>query len=269
MRPRRPEAGIAVTSGRLKGTVLTMAARIEGARVLVTGAGRGLGRVFAASLLERGAAVVYGGARDPGQIATPGVVPIRLDITRAADVEAAAARCADLDVLINNAGIMRFAPVLAAPDIQDARAEMETNYVGTLRMCRAFAPVLAANGGGALVNVLSIVSWFANPENSSYCASKSAAWALTNAARIELRSQGTLVLGVFAGVIDTEMGAAFGNLPKVSPQSVVDQTLNGLEAGAEEVLCDERTRSVKAALPHDLTEIYPAHQIHWDATHPR
>jgi NAD(P)-dependent dehydrogenase (short-subunit alcohol dehydrogenase family) len=245
-----------------------MAVRIEGARVLVTGAGRGLGRVFAASLLARGAAVVYGGARDPDQVATPGVLPIRLDITSAADVAAAADRCADVDILVNNAGIMRFAPVLAAPSTDDARAEMETNYLGTLQMCRAFAPVLAANGGGALVNILSIVSWFANPQNGSYCASKSAAWSLTNAARIELRRQGTLVTGVFAGVIDTEMGAAFVGLPKTSPQSVVDQALAGIEAGAEEVLCDERTRSVKAALPHDLAEIYPAHQARWDALHP-
>jgi NAD(P)-dependent dehydrogenase (short-subunit alcohol dehydrogenase family) len=244
-----------------------MAVRIDGARVLVTGASRGLGRVFTASLLARGARVVYAGARDPAHVTAPEVVPVKLDITSASDVAAAVARCADIDVLINNAGIMRFAPVLAAPDMDSAREEMDTNYFGTLRMCRAFAPVLGANGGGALVNVLSIVSWFANPQNSSYCASKSAAWALTNAARIELRRQGTLVTGVFAGVIDTEMGAAFADLPKVSPQSVVDQALDGLEAGAEEVLCDERTRSVKAALPHDLAEIYPAHQARWDALH--
>lgn len=245
-----------------------MAVRLDGARVLVTGASRGLGLVFAASLLARGADVVYGGARDPAQIGTPGVVPVRLDITSPTDVAVAAQRCANVDVVINNAGIMRFAPLLAAPDIDDARAEMETNYVGTLRMCRAFAPVLAANGGGALVNILSIVSWFANPQNSSYCASKSAAWALTNAARIELRRQGTLVMGVFAGVIDTEMGAAFADLPKISPQRVVDQALDGIEAGAEEVLCDERTRAVKAALPQDLAEIYPAHQARWEALHP-
>jgi NAD(P)-dependent dehydrogenase (short-subunit alcohol dehydrogenase family) len=243
-------------------------ATIAGARALVTGAGRGLGQVFAESLLARGAAVVYAGARDPAQVVTPGAVPVRLDITSAADVSAAVTRCGDIDILINNAGIMRFAPVLAAPDMDSAREEMDTNYFGTLRMCRAFAPVLAANGGGALVNMLSIVSWFANPQNSSYCASKSAAWALTNAARIELRRQGTLVTGVFAGVIDTEMGAAFTDLPKVGPQSVVDQALDGIEAGAEEVLCDERTRSVKAALPRDLTEIYPAHQARWDASHP-
>jgi NAD(P)-dependent dehydrogenase (short-subunit alcohol dehydrogenase family) len=244
-----------------------MAVRIDGARVLVTGAGRGLGRVFADSLIARGAGTVYAGARDPAAEVSRGALPIKLDITSPDDVAAAVARCADIDILINNAGIMRFAPVLAAPDLADAQAEMETNYFGTLRMCRAFAPVLAGNGGGALMNVLSIVSWFANPQNSSYCASKSAAWSLTNAARIELRQHGTLVTGVFAGVIDTDMGAAFTDLPKVSPQSVVDQALDGIEAGAEEVLCDERSRSVKAALPHDLAEIYPAHQARWDALH--
>jgi len=244
-----------------------MAVRINGARVLVTGAGRGLGRVFAESLVARGAATVYAGARNPAAVATAGVVPVRLDITSADGVTAAAARCADIDILINNAGIMRLAPVLASPNLQSAHEEMDTNYFGTLRMCRAFAPVLAANGGGALVNILSIVSWFANPLNSSYCASKSAAWSLTNAARIELRRQGTLVTGVFAGVIDTEMGAAFPHLPKVSPHSVVDQTLDAIEAGAEEVLCDDRTRSVKAALPDDLTLIYPPHQATWDALH--
>jgi NAD(P)-dependent dehydrogenase (short-subunit alcohol dehydrogenase family) len=244
-----------------------MAVRIDGARVLVTGAGRGLGRVFADSLIARGAGTVYAGARDPAAEVSRGALPIKLDITSPDDVAAAVARCADIDILINNAGIMRFAPVLAAPDLADAQAEMETNYFGTLRMCRAFAPVLAGNGGGALVNVLSIVSWFANPQNSSYCASKSAAWSLTNAVRIELRRHGTLVTGVFVGVIDTDMGAAFTDLPKVSPQSVVDQALDGIEAGAEEVLCDERSRSVKAALPHDLAEIYPAHQARWDALH--
>jgi NAD(P)-dependent dehydrogenase (short-subunit alcohol dehydrogenase family) len=245
-----------------------MVVRIAGSRVLVTGASRGLGRVFAQTLVARGAAVVYAGARDPAQVAIGGGGAVPGANTPPPQVAAAIARCADIDILINNAGLMRFAPVLAAPDIDAAREEMETNYFGTMRMCRAFAPVLAANGGGALVNILSIVSWFANPLNSSYCASKSAEWSLTNAARIELRRQGTLVIGVFAGVIDTEMGAAFTHLPKVSPESVVDQALDGIEAGAEEVLCDDRTRSVKAALPDDLAVIYPPHQATWDALHP-
>lgn len=245
-----------------------MAVRIEGSRVLVTGAGRGLGRVLAQSLLARGAAVVYAGARDPAAVTVPGATAVRLDITSDEQVAAAAARCADIDILINSAGIMRLAPVLAAPDTTAAHEEMEVNYFGTLRMCRAFAPVLGANGGGALVNVLSIVAWFANPLNSSYCASKSAAWSLTNGARIELRRQGTLVAGVFVGVIDTDMGTAFSHLPKVSPQEVADQVLDGIEAGAEEVLCDDRTRKVKASLPDDLAMIYPVHQRIWDQINP-
>lgn len=237
---------------------------ISGSRALVTGAGRGLGRVLTEALLERGAATVYGGARDPGAISVPGVVPVRLDITDPGQVAAAAARCGDVSILVNNAGIMLRAPLLAAPDTAAARAEMETNYFGTLAMCRAFAPVLAANGGGALVNVLSVVSWFAPPAQSSYAASKSAAWALTNAARIELRRQGTQVTGIFAGYIDTGMAAGITS-PKISPREVAVQVLDGIEAGAEEVLTDQRTRSVKAALPDDLAQLYPPLQEAWDA----
>jgi NAD(P)-dependent dehydrogenase (short-subunit alcohol dehydrogenase family) len=244
-----------------------MAVKIEGSRALVTGAGRGLGQVFAAALLARGAATVYGGARDPAKVTTPGVTPVELDITDASQVAAAAVRCADVDILINNAGIMLASPQLSAPDPNAARAEMETNYFGTRSMCRAFAPVLGANGGGALVNILSVSAWFANPLLGSYAASKSAAWSLTNAARIELRHQGTLVTGVFATFIDTDM-AALLDVPKISPRSVVDQTLDGIEAGAQEVLTDDRTRSIKAALPDDLTAIYPAQQAGWDAFHP-
>jgi NAD(P)-dependent dehydrogenase (short-subunit alcohol dehydrogenase family) len=240
---------------------------IEGSQALVTGAGRGLGQVLSRMLVERGAATVYGGARDPATVTTPGVTPVRLDITSDAEVEAAAERCGDVTILINNAGIMRGTAVLEAPDMDSARDEMETNYFGMLRMCRAFAPVLGRNGGGALVNILSIVSWFANPTNSTYCATKSAQWSLTNAARIELHGQGTLVTGVFVGVIDTEMGEFFGDLPKISPDSVARQVLDGIDAGAEEILCDDRTRAVKANLPRDLTAIYPAFQDRWDAAH--
>ena len=241
---------------------------ISGSVALVSGANRGLGRAFARELVRRDAAKVYGAARDPAAVTEPGVLPVALDITDGEQVARVAAQCADVSLLVNNAGVMRASTFTSAPDLDAARQEMETNYFGTLRMCRAFAPVLAANGGGALVNILSIVSWFANPLNSSYCASKSAAWSLTNAARIELRRQGTLVTGVFAGVIDTDMGAAFPHLSKISPQSVADQALDGIEAEAEEVLCDDRTRSVKAAMPDDLAVIYPQHQAIWDALQP-
>ena len=236
---------------------------ISGSVALVTGAGRGLGRVLTQALLDRGAATVYGGARDPAAITVPGVVPVRLDITDHGQVAAAAARCGDVTILVNNAAIMRRVPLLAAPDTAAARAEMETNYFGTLAMCRAFAPVLAASGGGALVNVLSVVSWLAVPFQGSYAASKSAAWALTNAIRVELRGQGTQVTGIFASYIDTDM-AASAALPKISPQDVAAQVLDGIEAGAEEVLTDQRTRAVKAALPDDLAQLYPPLQQAWD-----
>ena len=132
-------------------------------------------------------------------------MPIKLDITRADEVAAAASRCTDVNVLINNAGVARFKPALGAPAMDDARLEMETNYFGTLAMCRAFAPVLKTNGGGALVNMLSVVSFMNVPMQGSYSASKAAEWSLTKAVRFELRAQGTLVIGVYAGYIDTDM----------------------------------------------------------------
>ena len=239
---------------------------IAGTHALVTGANRGLGKAFVAELLDRGVAVVYAAARNPDtvDINDERVVPIRLDVTKPDDVSIAASRCADVSVLINNAGAMLRTPLLAAPDLSAARSEMETNYFGTLAMCRAFAPVLAHNGGGAVANVLSVASWLTSPFNCSYGASKSAEWALTNAIRVELRAAGTLVVAVHAGWIDTDMAA---NVPetKISTGDVAGQTLDALERGDEEVLTDDWTREVKASLPTDLTSLYPAIQKQWDA----
>jgi NAD(P)-dependent dehydrogenase (short-subunit alcohol dehydrogenase family) len=141
---------------------------------------------------------------------------------------------------------------------------METNYFGTLSMCRAFAPVLAANGGGAIVNMLSITSFYTNPFNSSYGASKAAAWSLTNGIRIELAHQGTLVVAVHSGFIDTDMAAGI-DTPKNSPESVAQQAFDAVEAGGIEVLADERTRTVKAELSRDHELIYPPVQAFWDS----
>jgi NAD(P)-dependent dehydrogenase (short-subunit alcohol dehydrogenase family) len=234
---------------------------------LVTGANRGLGAVFARTLLERGARHVYAGARDPDMVTDSDVVPIRLDITEPDQVADAAERCADVTLLINNAGVLADSPLLAAPTVQAARTEMEVNYFGKLSMCRAFAPVLARNGGGAMVNVLSVASFFTNPAMGSYAASKAAAWALTNGVRVELRRQGTQVVAVHAGYIDTDM-AAHVTGSKSSPEAVVTTTLDALEAGAEEVLADERTRQIKAAVPTDLDTIYPGIQLAWDRITP-
>jgi NAD(P)-dependent dehydrogenase (short-subunit alcohol dehydrogenase family) len=239
---------------------------LDGAHALVTGANRGLGKAFVDELLKRGVAGVYAAARNPDTIDIDDarVIPIRLDVTNPDDVSAAAARCADVAVLVNNAGAMLRAPLIAAPDLSAARTEMETNYFGTLSMCRAFAPVLAGNGGGALVNVLSVVSWMASPFNGSYGASKSAEWALTNAIRVELRTSGILVVGVHAGWIDTDMAADVPD-SKISAGDVVAQTLDGVERGDEEVLTDDWTRHVKASLPNDQTLLYPELQKQWDA----
>jgi NAD(P)-dependent dehydrogenase (short-subunit alcohol dehydrogenase family) len=237
--------------------------RVEGAVALVTGAGRGLGRAFARELVRRGAATVYGAARDPGAVTEPGVSPVALDITDPVRVARAARQCADVSLLVNNAGAMTVSPLIGAASLDGARLEMETNYFGTLAMCRAFAPVLAANGGGALVNMLSVVSWFTNPVNGSYGASKAAEWALTNGIRIELARHGTLVVAVHAGFIDTDMAAGF-DAPKVSAASVARQALDAVEAGQVEVLADERTRHVKASLPRDHELIYPPIQAAWD-----
>src|SRR3984957_2657813 len=238
--------------------------RIAGSVALVTGANRGLGQVYARELVSRGAAKVYGAARDAGTVGEPGVMPVRLDITDPAQVAGVAGEGPDVDLLVNNAGVMQASTFIGAPDLDAARLEMETNYFGTLSMCRAFAPVLAANGGGALVNMLSVTSFYTNPFNASYGASKAAGWSLTNGVRLELHHQGTLVVAVHAGFIDTDM-AALVDVPKLSPGSVAEQVLAAVEAGQVEVLADERTRTVKAELSRDQELIYPAVQEFWDS----
>jgi NAD(P)-dependent dehydrogenase (short-subunit alcohol dehydrogenase family) len=239
---------------------------LAGASALVTGANRGLGKAFVEELLSRGVARVYAAARNPDTVDFDDdrVIPVRLDVTKPDDVRAAASRCADVAVLINNAGAMLRTPLLAAADLSAARSEMETNYFGTLAMCRAFAPVLAHSDGGAIVNVLSVASWLASPFNGSYGASKSAEWALTNAIRVELRASGILVVGVHAGWIDTDMAA---DVPesKISTGDVVRQAIDGVQRGDEEVLTDDFTRTVKASLPTDLASLYPTIQKQWDA----
>jgi NAD(P)-dependent dehydrogenase (short-subunit alcohol dehydrogenase family) len=238
--------------------------KIAGSVALVTGAGRGLGRVFARELVSRGAAKVYGAARDPATVTEAGLTPIALDITDPDRVARVAQECSDVSLLVNNAGVMKSSTFIGAPNLDAARLEMETNYFGTLSLCRAFAPVLAVNGGGAVVNMLSIVSFFSNPMNASYGASKAAEWSLTNGIRTELHHQGTLVVGVHAGFIDTDMAAGI-DLPKVSPESVARQAFDAVEAGQVEVLVGERTRSVKASLPRDQELIYPPIRESWDA----
>ena len=236
--------------------------KIEGAAALVTGANRGLGAAIAQALLDSGAKV-YGGARDAATITNQDVIPVRLDVTNADDIASAARTCGDVSIVVNNAGILRKSASLADGGVEAARAEMETNYFGSMRVARAFAPILRDNGGGALVNVLSVLSFISIPQGATYSASKSAAWSLTNALRIELRRQGTLVVAVHAGFIDTDMAAGVSG-EKVSPESVAKQIVTAVASDAEEVLADATSEMVKATLSNDLTALYPALQAQWD-----
>jgi len=236
---------------------------VEGTAALVTGANRGLGAAIAQALLDAGAKV-YGAARDPATITNQGLIAVPLDVTDGDDIALAARTCRDVSIVVNNAGILRSSASLAEGAVDAARAEMETNFFGSMRMARAFAPVLSRNGGGALVNMLSVLSFVSAPQGATYSASKAAAWSLTNSLRIELRRQGTLVVAVHAGYIDTDMAAGV-NAEKVSPQSVADQIVAAITSGAEEVLADPTSEMVKAALPEDLTTLYPSLQAQWDA----
>lgn len=221
--------------------------KLDNAIVLVTGANRGIGLAFAQAALARGARKVYAGARDPSKVQLPGVEAIQLDVTDDASVAAAAAHCGDTTLVINNAGIAQLGGALADDAIASARAQMEVNVFGVLRMARAFAPVLARNGGGGIVNVLSIASWINSPALGLYGASKAAAWNLTNSLRMELREQGTQVLAMHMGWVDTDMTRGF-EVQKSSPADIVARTLDALEAGAQEVLADEPTQNVKRGL---------------------
>lgn len=222
---------------------------IAGAVALVTGANRGLGRHLAAQLLERGAARVYAAARNPDGVDLPGVVPLRLDVTDPEQVAEAARVASDVTLLVNNAGIRRAESLLHSP-LADLHAEMDTNHWSVLHMVRAFAPVLARNGGGAIVNVLSAQSWFAFPGTNGYHASKAAAWALTNGLRLELADQRTRLVAVHSGAFDTDFSAGYDG-PKEDPAAIARATLDGVANGSVEVLTDDWTRWVKSTLNED------------------
>ncbi len=219
--------------------------KIEGSVALVTGANRGLGLAFAKALLAAGARKVYAGARDPSTVTEPGLIPVKLDVTNPQDVAAAAAFAADVDIVINNAGITGGTLLLDTKDGEgNLRRIMETNLYGILSMSQAFAPVLKKNGGGALVNMLSALSWLSLPTTSAYSVSKAAAWSLTNSLRNELREQGTQVLAIHAGYIDTDM-VSHVDAPKTHPADIASRTLEALERGDAEVLADDTARQVK------------------------
>ena len=219
--------------------------------VLVTGANRGMGREYVAQLLDRRVTKVYAAARDPQTIdvADPRVVVLQLDVTDAASVARAAEAASDVSVLINNAGIARGASVLDR-DTSKLREEMETNLFGPLAMASAFADRIAARSG-AIVNVASVLAWM--PIGASYGVTKAAMWNATDSMRLELGSRGVQVIGVYMGLVDTDMGA-FADSPKSDPADVVRQVLDGIESGADEVLADEMTRVVRAQMEKPIRE---------------
>lgn len=221
--------------------------KIENSVVLVTGANRGIGLAFARALLARGARKVYAAARNPSTVTLPGVQALQLDVTKPEEIAAAALQAGDVTLVINNAGIAQPGGFLAPDSDAVARSIFETNFFGVLNMSKAFAPVLKANGGGALLNVLSVASWVNGSELAAYSASKSAAWSLTNALRHELAAQKTQVLGLHMAYVDTDLTRGF-EVPKTSAEDIVQRALAGLEAGLDEVLADALTEQVKRGL---------------------
>lgn len=221
--------------------------KIENAVVLVTGANRGIGLAFATELLARGARKVYAAARDPATIIQRGVHALRLDVNKPEEVTAAAALASDVTLVINNAGIAEPGGFLAADSVEVARRIFETNFFGMLRVSKAFAPILESQGGGALLNVLSVASWVNAAGLAAYSASKSAAWSLTNALRTELAAQKTQVLALHMAYVDTDLTRGF-DAPKSSREAIVTRALDGLESGLDEVLADELTAQVKGGL---------------------
>jgi NAD(P)-dependent dehydrogenase (short-subunit alcohol dehydrogenase family) len=225
--------------------------RIAGRIAIVTGANRGIGRQFVNELLERGASKVYATARNPesadeGLRNDPRIELVKLDITDPTSVLAAAEQASDVSILVNNAGIATTMPLLTG-NLDTIRLEMDTHFFGTLSVARAFAPALSNSKDGVMINVLSALSWFSYPGSGAYAAAKAAEWSLTNSLRLELEPHGVLVQGVHLGAADTDIMAGYEG-PMIEPIVVARAALDGVEQKHIEVLVDEWSRSVKAAL---------------------
>ncbi len=224
-----------------------MGIRIRDSVCFVTGSNRGIGRAIVEELLKSGAAKVYAAARDPDALRDLAlsfkgrVLAVPLDVTNEIQIAAAARAAQDTQILINNAGILKYTGIIGAPDIRSAREEMEVNYFGLMNMARAFAPILKKNHGGALVNIASVAGLIGMAGFGTYCATKAAVHSLTQSVRGELKDQGTLVACVYPGPIATDMTAGF-EMEKDSPQNVARAIIKGLESGSEEIYPDKFSR---------------------------
>ncbi|MEC0180902.1 SDR family oxidoreductase [Paenibacillus peoriae] len=220
----------------------------------VTGANRGLGRHLALELLSRGAKV-YAGARNPDSVDIPGVIPVKLDITNPQEVTAAALAAKDVTLLINNAGTSTGASLLDG-DLDKIHLEFNTHVFGTLSMVRAFAPILAKNGGGSILNILSVLSWVSTGNEGAYTAAKAAEWGLTNALRLNLYPQNVRVASLHVGFMDTDMTAGI-EAPKSNPANIAKIAIDGLESDSFEIIADDVSRTVQSGLAGGVAALYP------------
>jgi NAD(P)-dependent dehydrogenase (short-subunit alcohol dehydrogenase family) len=227
---------------------------LEGRSALVTGANRGLGRHLARELRDAGVRV-YAAARNPAAVDLPGVTPLALDVTDQGSIAAAVEATGDVSILVNNAGSSTGASLLTG-DLADIRLELDTHFVGTLSVIRAFAPQLGRHDESAVLNILSVLSWISLPGSGAYCAAKSAEWSLTNALRQELSGQGTRVGGLHVGYMDTDMARAV-EAPKADPAAVARTAVAGIRSGDAEIVADETSRAVLAGLSGGVAALYP------------
>ncbi|MBQ1080763.1 SDR family oxidoreductase [Nocardiopsis sp. B62] len=227
---------------------------LDGSVVLVTGANGGIGTQFVRQALARGASKVYASARNPRTWDDERIVPLRLDITDQASVREAVEAAGDVTVLVNNAGASVSSPGILSHTEEEIRTNVETNFVGPLLLTRAFAPALSAKKRSVIIDIHSLLSWYAVA--GIYSATKAALWSATNSLRLELAPEGVHVVGVHVGYVDTPM-AAHSTDPKVDPADLVRAVFDATEAGQYEVLADEDSVRVKAGLSAPIEALYP------------
>jgi NAD(P)-dependent dehydrogenase (short-subunit alcohol dehydrogenase family) len=213
--------------------------KIADKAVLVTGANRGIGRALVEEALKRGAKRVYAGTRGPLAHSDTRVAPLTLDVTNAAQIQAAVGRVESLDVLINNAGVAVYDDL---SDLDVIEQHLEVNFLGLLKVTHAFLPLLRRSKG-AIVNNLSLAGLAALPLIPSYSISKAAAFNMTQSLRALLASQGVTVHAVILGPIDTDMNRGF-EIPKASPESAAMRIFEGLEKGEDEIFPDPASLSI-------------------------